>query len=93
MSRIIRGTQDAKGRIMLKQAEGGMGRIRCPKCQCLAIDAIDSRTGTKVKRCQGCGNQFTLTPMGSARPPAASLRVPPRPQGVQRPGNRTVGKV
>lgn len=63
MSRIIRGTQDLKGRIISKQATGGMGRIRCPKCQGLAVDAVDTKTGQKVKRCNGCGRQFTTVAM------------------------------
>lgn len=64
MSRIIRGTLDARrGKLIQKQAAGGVGRMRCPACHGLAVDAIDTRTGRKVKRCGTCGRQYTSKPM------------------------------
>lgn len=59
MGRIIRGTGDAK-RVILKKAPGGERKIRCPKCQGLAVPAL-SRNGTKVLRCSTCSTEFTST--------------------------------
>ena len=87
MSRIIKGTRDLKGRIVMKQATGGMGRLRCMKCQGLMIDALDTTTGTPVKRCQGCGQQVTITTLGAQPTAAASVaarKLPQRP-GARRP--------
>jgi hypothetical protein len=55
MAKLIRGTLDAKNRAtLLKQPQGGTGRLRCPKCQGLAIAELDG-TGKPVHKCQGCG--------------------------------------
>lgn len=63
MSRAITGTKMLNGTTVIKQAEGGMKHIRCPKCQKIAIPSVDTRTGTPVLQCGGCGTQFTSTPM------------------------------
>lgn len=56
MSKIIRGTLDAKTRAtILKQPDGGSGRLRCPKCQGLAIGELDG-AGKPIYKCQGCGS-------------------------------------
>ena len=55
MSKIIRGTQDKKNRVILKSPDGGVGRIRCPKCQQLAIPEQDGE-GKQMYRCLGCGS-------------------------------------
>lgn len=55
MAKIITGTRDAKNRAtILKQPQGGSGRLRCPKCQQLAIAELDG-AGKPVHKCQGCG--------------------------------------
>lgn len=55
--KIIRGTRDLKGRVLLKQAEGGMRRIRCPKCNQLA-KPTRRPDGTEVLQCVGCGAAY-----------------------------------
>lgn len=55
MSKIIRGTLDKKNRTILKSPEGGVGRIRCPKCQQLAIPEQGAQ-GQPQYRCLGCGS-------------------------------------
>lgn len=69
--KIIRGTRDAKGNVIIKQQEGGVGRVRCMKCQRLAIP-VRLANGKEVLQCQGCGAQFTRSSMDKpapARPP------------------------
>ena len=63
MSRVIRGTKDLKNRIVMKSPQGGTGRIRCPKCQGLAVPATDNATGQPVLQCSGCGTKFSSKPM------------------------------
>lgn len=56
MSKIIRGTLDARNRaVILKQPQGGSGRLRCPKCQNLAVAELDG-AGKPIHKCQGCGS-------------------------------------
>lgn len=62
MSKIIRGTRDAKNRTILKQPQGGVGRVRCPKCQNLAIAELDGQ-GRQTYRCTGCGSILTSRPL------------------------------
>lgn len=61
MAKLIRGTLDNKGRTILKQPEGGPGRIRCPKCQNLAFPT-KRPDGTAAMQCQGCGSVITSKP-------------------------------
>jgi hypothetical protein len=65
--RIIRGTRDAKGNVITKQQEGGVGRLRCMKCQCLAVPTRLA-DGREVHKCQGCGAMFTRSPMDKTAP-------------------------
>ncbi len=62
MSKVIRGTRDAKNRVLLKQPQGGAGRVRCPKCQNLAILEQDAQGATQY-RCSGCGSILTSRPL------------------------------
>lgn len=62
MSKIIRGTQDAKNRTILKQPAGGAGRVRCPKCQNLAVQEV-AGDGKPRYRCTGCGSTITSKPL------------------------------
>lgn len=62
MSKIIRGTQDAKKRTILKQPQGGVGRVRCPKCQGLATSEVGGN-GKVQHRCGSCGSVLTSRPM------------------------------
>jgi hypothetical protein len=57
MKRFRGGTLAAKNTTVLKQAEGGMRRIRCPKCTQLAVPAT-STNGQKVYRC-ACGTEYS----------------------------------
>lgn len=63
MSRAIVGTRGIREQSIVKQPEGGSGRIRCPKCQNICSAAIDNATGRNVLRCGGCGVQFTSAPL------------------------------
>lgn len=62
MAKLIRGTLDAKGNTVLKEPEGGVGRVRCPKCQQLAIPMTHPQTGKAMYQCQGCGSYITSKP-------------------------------
>lgn len=62
MSKIIRGTLDNKNRTILKQPDGGPGRLRCPKCQGLAIQQLGG-DGKPQHKCQGCGSIIKVTPL------------------------------
>lgn len=62
MAKIIRGTRDAKNRTILKQPQGGAGRVRCPKCQNLAIAGVDG-SGKPIYQCTGCGSILTSKPL------------------------------
>lgn len=72
--RIIRGTRDAKGNIITKVQEGGVGRVRCMKCLriCTTIRRAD---GTPVLSCGGCGAQFISRPLDSKPAPTRPPRV------------------
>jgi ribosomal protein S27E len=61
MSKIIRGTLDNKNRTILKQPEGGVGRVRCMKCQQLAVAQLGP-DGKQQFKCQGCGAIIKSTP-------------------------------
>lgn len=63
MSRAIVGTRGIREQSIIKQPEGGTGRIRCTKCQQIAVAAVDTASGRNVLRCNGCGTQFTSTPL------------------------------
>jgi len=58
MKRFRSGTLANKNTVVLKEADGGMRRIRCPKCQSLAAP-VTRPNGQKVLQCGGCGTQFT----------------------------------
>lgn len=60
--KIIRGTQDAKGRVFQKQPEGGTGRMRCMKCSCLMTNVV-TPDGKSVIQCGGCGAMHTTAGM------------------------------
>lgn len=62
MSKIIRGTLDRKNRTILKKPEGGVGRIRCPKCQQLALPEKNGQNEPQY-RCMGCGSILKSQPM------------------------------
>lgn len=77
--RIIRGTQDAKGNIFQKQPEGGTGRMRCMKCQCLVVP-VTLAGGKQVMQCMGCGANHTTAPMDKpyTPPPGTVPKLQPR---------------
>lgn len=61
MKRFRTGVQAAKNVVVLKQAEGGMRRIRCPKCTQLAVPAVRPN-GENIYRC-ACGAEFSARTM------------------------------
>lgn len=72
--RIIRGTRDAKGNIITKQQEGGVGRVRCMKCLRIAVP-VTLPNGKQVLKCQGCGASFTSAPLDRNATPVRPPRV------------------
>lgn len=60
--KIIRGTKDAKGNVVTKQPAGGVGRLRCMKCQNL-MTMTTLPSGAKVMKCNGCGANHTTGSM------------------------------
>lgn len=60
--KIIRSVRDANGNVIQKQPEGGVGRLRCPKCQGLCVQQARP-DGTPVMACGSCGAAFTRTSM------------------------------
>lgn len=46
-----------KNVVVLKQAEGGMRRMRCPKCTQLAVP-VTKPNGATVYRCN-CGTEYS----------------------------------
>lgn len=61
MAKIIRGTVDSKNRMILKQPEGGVGRLRCPRCPGLAIPQVS--TQGQIYVCGSCGAVITSKPL------------------------------
>lgn len=56
MPKVIRGTRDASGALILKGGQGGIRKIRCPACGNAAQPAtVDNSPGFK---CGACGTQF-----------------------------------
>lgn len=58
MKRIRTGVAAGRNKVVLKQPEGGMRRLRCPKCQQLAAPAVRSN-GAEVYRC-ACGVEYSV---------------------------------
>jgi ribosomal protein S27E len=50
------------GTVVLRQPEGGMGKIRCPRCHNPAVLARQ-QDGKLVRRCPSCGTEWISTPM------------------------------
>ena len=76
--KIIRSVQDPAGNIIQKQPEGGTGRTRCMKCQCI-VTAQRQGSGQMVMKCSGCGAAYTSSPLDrprAARPGEVPKRVP-----------------
>jgi hypothetical protein len=57
MKRIRTGTVGPNKVVILKQAEGGMRRLRCLKCQQLAVP-VTKPNGKVVYRC-ACGAEYS----------------------------------
>ena len=56
MPKIIRGTRDAKGNLILRGGQGGVNKIRCPGCHGFAQPAtVDGKPGYA---CATCGSKF-----------------------------------
>lgn len=60
MAKVIRGTKDAKGNLILKGGQGGISKIRCPTCGNLAQPDVSNVQGYA---CANCGSKFKLTRM------------------------------
>lgn len=56
---VVKGDKDVS---IIKEAEGGVGRMRCPKCQNLAVVSTTAK-GKKVKACPVCGAMLIETKM------------------------------
>jgi uncharacterized C2H2 Zn-finger protein len=55
-------TTTPEGTVVIRQPEGGLGKIRCPKCHSAAVPAR-TQDGTLVNRCPMCGTEWRSTPM------------------------------
>lgn len=75
--RIIRGTQDNKGNVITKAPEGGVGRVRCMKCQMICTQ-VTLTTGQVVMQCGSCGSNYGVSSM-NASPKVIPGTVPRRP--------------
>lgn len=60
MNRQARTTPE--GTVVLREPEGGLGKIRCPRCHAVAVPAR-TQNGTLVKRCPSCGTEWQSVPM------------------------------
>lgn len=63
MSKVVTpGKQQKDGSVILLGGEGGLNKIRCPKCKRLA--PMTARPdGRRVYKCTACGAEFTQTRM------------------------------
>ena len=61
MPKIIRGTGDAKGVVVLKSDQQSLRSMRCPQCHG-AANAVALPNGKQVCRCSACGAQFSASP-------------------------------
>jgi hypothetical protein len=53
------GTTLKDGTVILAGGNGGLDKIRCPKCKCLAPGTRRS-DGKKIYKCSSCGTEFTV---------------------------------
>lgn len=60
MAKVIRGSRDAKGNVILKGGQGGIQKIRCPTCKNVAQPDVSN---TQTYKCANCGSTFKLTRM------------------------------
>ncbi len=61
MPKIIRGTRDARGTVVLKGGQGGLRKVRCSSCQGYAVETT-LPDGTRAYKCT-CGAMYKATPM------------------------------
>ena len=50
------------GTVVLREPEGGLGKIRCPRCGTPA-PAVRAQDGSLVNHCPSCGTTWTRTAM------------------------------
>lgn len=82
MSKVIRSLRDARGNVIQKQPEHGVGQQTCMKClrMCVSTRMPD---GTVVMKCTGCGASHMGKPLDGPRDPKPG-HVPPRAAGPTR---------
>jgi ribosomal protein S27E len=77
--KVIRSVQDARGNIIQKQPEGGVGRTRCMKCQNLCtMQSLPD--GTQVMRCGACGANYQHQSFDQAKATVAGVVPTRRPK-------------
>lgn len=85
--KIIRSVKDARGNIIQKQPPGGIGRLKCPKCQRGVTTAKVMPNGKRVLSCNSCGASYVVGSMdhkvhvpvpGSTQKPRAASPMRPR---------------
>jgi hypothetical protein len=59
MAKIIRGTRDSKGMVVLKGGQGGLRKLRCASCQGFAVEQT-LLGGGRAYVC-ACGAKYTAT--------------------------------
>lgn len=52
------------GTVLLREGEGGITKIRCPKCHNVAVP-FTRQDGRKALKCRSCGAEFTATRMSA----------------------------
>ncbi len=78
MQRIIRSVKDARGNIIQKQPPGGLGRLKCPKCQHGVCVAKTYPNGKRVQSCQSCGASYVTGAMDRPHVPVPGSMLKPR---------------
>lgn len=61
MPKIIRGTRDAAGTVILKGGQGGLRKLRCSSCHAFAVET-SLPNGKRAYVC-ACGAKYNVTAM------------------------------
>lgn len=59
-----RASKTPGGTVLLREGEGGITKIRCPKCHNVAVRHT-RQDGVKVLKCRACGAEFSTTRMSA----------------------------
>lgn len=59
MPKIIRGTRDARGTVVLRGGQGGLRKMRCSSCHAFAVETT-LPDGSRAYKC-ACGATYMAT--------------------------------